>query len=112
MKARRSVRRYYMYHLKTADMPCSACVHLSLLLSSLLRRRKKTLPESLQAFDVAAARTSELVNLVFSRQTGFFKCAHLFVDKPMVINEPTVASARLLGLGKKLYLSAGWVLRN
>jgi len=28
-------------HLKTAEMPCSACVHLSLILSSLLRRRKK-----------------------------------------------------------------------
>ena len=33
---------------------------------------KKTLPELLQAFEVAAAPTSGLVNLVFSRQTGFF----------------------------------------
>ena len=72
MKARRSVRRYYMYHVKTADMSCSACVHLSLLLSSLLRRGKKDPAESLQAFEVTTARTSELVNLVFSRQTGFF----------------------------------------
>ena len=49
---------------------------------------KKALPESRQAFDVAAARTSRLVNLVFSRQTSFFECEHPFTDKPMVISEP------------------------
>ena len=40
------------------------------------------------------------------RQTiFFFECEHLFIDKPMVITEPAVASARLLGLGSKLYPS-------
>ena len=32
---------------------------------------KEALPESRQTTDVAAAQTSELVNLVFFRQTGF-----------------------------------------
>ena len=35
------------------------------------RGQKEVLPESLQVFEVAAARSSRLVNLVFSRQTGF-----------------------------------------
>ena len=68
-------------------------------------REKEALLESLQAFEVAASRTPGLVNLVFSRQTGFFECKHPFVDKPMVITEPAVASAQLLGLGSKLYPS-------
>ena len=79
-------------------------VHCSLL-HSLLRtyerstcsesKEKKALPESRQAFEVAAAQTSGLVNLVSSRQTGFIKCEHPFIDKPMVIKKPAVASARL-----------------
>ena len=67
---------------------------------------KEALPESHQTFGVAASRNPGLVNLVFSRQTGFFECKHPFVDKPMVITEPTVASARLLGLGSRLYPSS------
>ena len=35
----------------------------------------------------------------------FFECEHSFIDKPMVITEPVVPSARLLGIGSKLYLS-------
>ena len=46
---------------------------------------KEDLAESRKDFDVASAQTSELVNPVFSRQTGFFECKHPFVDKPMVI---------------------------
>ena len=43
----------------------------SLLLSSKVRRIKgDSLPESCQTFEVAEARTSGPVNLVFSRQTG------------------------------------------
>ena len=62
----------------------------------------KALPESRQA----AARTSRLVNLVFSPQTGFFECEHPFIDKPMIITEVTVPSTRLFrSLGSKLYLS-------
>ena len=34
---------------------------------------KEALPESRQSFEGAAARTSLLVNLVLSRQTGFFR---------------------------------------
>ena len=55
--------------------------------------------------EVAAAQTSGLVNLVFSRQTVFFDYVHVLIDKPMVITEPAVASTRLLDLGSKLYPS-------
>ena len=38
--------------------------------------------------------------------TWFFECVHLFINKPkMVITEPAVPSARLLGLTAKLYPS-------
>ena len=47
---------------------------------------------------VAAAQFSGLVNLVFSRQTGFFECKHSWINKPTVIAEPTVPSARLLNI--------------
>ena len=56
-------------------------------------REKEALPES--AFEVAAAQISGLVNLVFSRQTGFIESEHLFIVKTMVMKEPAVASARL-----------------
>ena len=52
-----------------------------------------------------ADQTSGLVNLVFSRQTGFFKPEHPFIDKPIVITEPAVQSAWLLGMGSRLYPS-------
>ena len=35
----------------------------------------------------------------------FFECENPLIDKPMVIKEPAVASAWLLGLGSKLYPS-------
>ena len=59
---------------------------------------KEALPESRQTFEVTAAQTYGLVNLVISRQTVFFffECMHPFIDKPMVITDPTVASTRLL----------------
>ena len=57
---------------------------------------KQALPESCQTFEVAAARTSGLVNCVF-------ECEYPFIDKPMVIIEHAVAIAQLLGLGSKLY---------
>ena len=67
---------------------------------------KDVLPESRQAFEVAAAQTSRLASLVLSRQTVFlFECEHPFIDKPMVITEPAVPSAQLLGLDSKLYPS-------
>ena len=44
-----------------------------------------------------------ILNLVFPGQTGFFECEYPFIDKLMVITVPAVASARLLGLGSKLY---------
>ena len=39
----------------------------------------------------------------FSRQTGLLECEHPLTDKPMVIAEPTVPSARLVGLGLRPY---------
>ena len=50
-----------------------------------------------------AAQTSAPVNLVLSRPTGFFKPEHPFIYK--AITEPAVPSARLLGLGSRLYPS-------
>ena len=55
--------------------------------------------------EVAAARTSGLVNPVLSRQTGFFECEQRFNGEQMVINDHAVASTRLLGMGSKLYPS-------
>ena len=52
---------------------------------------------------IVAGQTSRIVNLFLSRQPGLLECAHPFIDKPMVITEPTVASARLLGLGSTIY---------
>ena len=56
-------------------------------------RARSRLLESHQTFEVAAAQTSGLVNLLLSHQTGIFEGKHPFIDKPMVITEPTVASA-------------------
>ena len=64
--------------LAGAGSPCEQ----SLLLSFSLRGgEKEALPESRQLFEAAAARTSGLVNLVYSRQTGFFQCEYPFSDK-------------------------------
>ena len=85
----------------------SPCEH-SLLWSSWVGSKKAALLESCQTFEVAAAQTSGPVNLVLSLQTGFFECSiHLFefIEKPMVTTKTSVASARLLGLGSKLYPS-------
>ena len=62
----------------------------------------QTLPESHQTRKVAAAQTSGPVNLVFFCLSGLFECEHSFIDKPMVITEPAVASTELLGLSSKL----------
>ena len=56
-------------------------------------------------FEVAAARISGLVNLVFSLQTGVVECELPFVDKPILITEPPETSAQLFVLGSKLYPS-------
>ena len=37
--------------------------------------------------------------------TGLFECERPFIDEPMVITEPAVPSARVVGLGSKLYPS-------
>ena len=71
---------------------------------------KEALPELRQLFEAAAARTSGLVNLVFSRQTGFSSASVSLVTKPMVIIEPAVpwktkmaARSGILGLGSRLH---------
>ena len=38
-------------------------------------------------------------------RTGLFECERPFIDEPMVITEPAVPSARVVGLGSKLYPS-------
>ena len=49
------------------------------------------LPEPRQAFKVAAAQTSWLVNVVSSRQSGLIECEYPLIDKPMMIAEPAEA---------------------
>ena len=66
---------------------------------------KDSLPESRQAFEVTATRISGLVNLVFSRQTGFFNASIHLLIKLLVITEPAVLRAWLLGLDWRLYPS-------
>ena len=69
---------------------------------------RTSLLSSRQAFaEVAVAQSSGLVNVVFSRQTVLFclECEHRFIDKPIVITEPAVASRRLSGQASKLYPS-------
>ena len=39
----------------------------------------------------------------FPSSNWFFECEPQFIDKPIVITEPAIPSARLLGLGSKLY---------
>ena len=71
---------------------------------------KEALPESRQLFEAAAARASGLVNLVFSRQTGFSSASVNLVTKSMVIIKPAVpwktkmaARSGILGLGSRLH---------
>ena len=58
---------------------------------------KEALAESRQAFEVIIAQTSELVNLIFSRQTVFFSHEHSCINITMIITEPAVPDTRLLG---------------
>ena len=48
--------------------------------------------ESRQTFAFATTQTSRLLNLILSRQTGFFEFEYPFIDKPMVIIKPAIAS--------------------
>ena len=89
--------------------PCEQC---RLFVSFDRGGEKEAPPESFQAFQVAAVRNSGPVNLddrsriLISRWSKcFFECVDLCIDKPIVIIKPTVAIARLLSLGSKLYTS-------
>ena len=73
---------------------------------------KKALSESHQNFEVATARTSGLVKSFVLAWKGLFECEHTFFDKPMVITEPPVPSARWIGLGSKLYPSSMQRIHN
>ena len=72
------------------------------LKSFLVWRREEDLPE-LQLKNCS----SGLVNLVLSLSSNWFsaECEHPFIDKQIVITEPTVPSAWLLGVGSSLYPS-------
>ena len=69
----------------------------SLLLSSCVRRRRGG-PWSRRSPIFWTSQTCFLSSNCF-----FFECEHPVIDIPMVITEPAVVSARLLGLGWKLY---------
>ena len=69
-------------------------------------KRRETLPESRKVFEVTAARISGLVNIVLSGQTIvklFFYFSSASIS--LLITKSAVPSARLLGLGSKLYPS-------
>ena len=68
--------------------------------------RREALAELRQTFEDAESQTSRLANLVFSRQTSFFECEHLFFDKPMVITEPAIANV-LSGTQRQFTTSFG-----
>ena len=98
------------YHLLTVNntvyvvAPCKR----NLLLFSRVRRRKGTSVWILSSFRRRRRPNIGLVNLVFQ----CYECEHRFVNKPMVIAEPTVPSVRLLGLGSRLYPSNMPRMRN
>ena len=69
------------------------------------RGGEHALPQSRQACDVIEARTSGQANLVLPLQTGFLSASIRLLIKTMVVKEPSLPSARLLGLGSKLYPS-------
>ena len=75
-------------------------------------KEKEAVPEWHQAFEVAKAQTSGLVNIVFSHQNVFFKWDHPVIDKPMVITKPAVPSTKLLGLCLELYPSNFQLMLN
>ena len=62
---------------------------------------RDVLPELHQAFDVAKSRTSLLVNLVFSCQTGFPSSIIGLLIEP----NPMYHATAILGLGSELYPS-------
>ena len=66
---------------------------------------KKAPPESHQAFEFAKAQASGVwTSQSCSLSSNWFSwCEHRLLIKPMVITEPAVPSARLLGLGLKQY---------
>ena len=57
------------------------------------------------ASSLCSRRSPKSSIFFFSGQTGFFEYEHTFIDNPRVTTEPAVPSARLLGLGSKLYPS-------
>ena len=83
--------------------PCEQSGFFCLLLD---RGGEKETPrqQSRQTFDVTAARTFGIVNLVFSRQTGFLSASIRLLINRCSYSSP-LCSARLLGLGLKLYPS-------
>ena len=62
-----------------------------------VRRRKGGSTWIASTFEVTAAQTSELINLLLNR-SGLFECEYPLFDKAMVTIEPARASARLLDL--------------
>ena len=57
------------------------------------------------ASSLCSRRSPKSSIFFFSGQTGFFEYEHTFIDNPRVTTEPAVPSARVLGLGSKLYPS-------
>ena len=75
-------RHYFRSQAITLLPPCEQ----SLVLISW---ENEALPESLQALKSLQSKGLWLFNLVFSRQSGF-----PFIDKPMIITEPTCRTIR------------------
>ena len=88
-------RPYAIYTLRTKPL----FVFLS-------EERKRCCLNHLKPFKLAQPELLDWSTLFFFCQTFFFECEHPFIDKSLSITEPAVPSARLLGLGTKLYPSS------
>ena len=89
----------YLSNLTVTLLPCKRPLFSFCLLE--WGGERDALPEPRQAFDVAKFRTSWLVNLVFSCQTGFPSSIIGLLIEP----NPMYHATAILGLGSELYPS-------
>ena len=73
-----------------------------LMLPESIRWKKKTTWIALSFWSGRSPKFS-ITQSCFLSSNWFFECEHSFIEKPMIMWEATVTSARLLGLGLKLY---------
>ena len=89
-------RPYAIYTLRTKP--------LFVFLSE--EERKRCCLNHLKPFKLPQPELLDWSTVFFFLSNFFFECEHPFIDKSLSITEPAVPSARLLGLGSKLYPSS------